>query len=272
MQVSLHISYLTPQKLFIQNRGNSSNRMSETTSLHGINYAKCFREGFVLKNSEVMRGGNFLYVDTPVRKLNSGENVAATDGDIDAGFVLLRNMSLNDLCAGVAAFSDDPVIPANTFVHFELTAKSGEDIFVVNKNNVLSYVEKKIEFHKRLVSGKNAFTLPAGVTSKSTFLVVLFNGVDRAKVDVLFKQWMNDRAGVCAYVSYDRMSQWRVQIQLEREAEAREAAEKDKGAAKKALEAKDVELEKIKEAAKKADEESKREIAALKAQLEALRG
>ena len=194
-------------------------------SLHRKDFAEAFRVGFCLKNAKIMQGFRFQYQDFVVQN-KDGKDA----GDIDAAFVLTQDTSLNEMLSDLCFFPPES-LKAGTFIHFELTAKSGESITPQSQQKTICYIQKKVEFHKKLITGQYKFQLPEGV--KQFFLVLLFNGVDCANAHTCFKSSMNDMKGISLYAGNTRVLQWPVMIKLEEkekeiEEERKKRAEQEK--------------------------------------------
>ena len=137
-------------------------------SLHGKDFAEAFRVGFCLKNTKIMQG--FKYQDFVVQN-KDGKDA----GDIDAAFVLTQDTSLNEMLSGLCSFPPES-LKAGTFIHFELTAKSGESITPQSQQKTLCYIQKKVEFHKKLITGQYNFQLPQGVNHFFLVTVQMLTG------------------------------------------------------------------------------------------------
>jgi hypothetical protein len=180
--------------------------MSKATSIRGTRYEENFRQAFVHQNAEFMKDGKFELEKEEIYEKGKNQKI----GDIDGYYISSKETNLNKLFPGRHRLSDiDFVINEGDHVFFELTTQSGDDLW----KTPAKYIEKKLKFHKQLVTG-GANNLQ--VEQEKHVLVFCFNGADNVKVADTFT-CLNSQfkiRGTTVYLASDVVDQWDLELTL----------------------------------------------------------
>ena len=179
--------------------------MSRATSIRGTKNEEHFRTAFVHQNAKYMVGGKFQIEKTDIYIRENGRK-GRKIGDIDGHYIASIGRPLWKLLPSPHGLLDrDFFINNGDHVFFELTMHLCKKPLV--------YIEKKVKFHKMLVSGE-AYEFP--VDKDNHVLIFCFNGADNVAVTKAFQDLCKQHGirGMAVYLASDVVDQWDLELSL----------------------------------------------------------